>query len=143
MKKKLISQEMLDNVEPIYDKLVAIYILKGKRKLKFVLKTSCHCQIFGVSDGAILLYSDKPIVFKNGKKLSGYVHAIEAEKGENSLWKNEFFRHDFSQKSEPKITYLANNAILIQSEIGKKLWRPFQYSPEDLELEPEYYKSKK
>jgi hypothetical protein len=141
--KKLLSQEMLENCEPIYEKLSSIYILKGKSKSKFVPKSSCHCQVLGLSDGSILLYSEKPIVFKNGKKPTGSVFAIEAVKGENSLWKNEFFRHDFSEKSKPKITYLANNAILIQSEIGKKLWRPFQYSPEDLELEPEYYKSKK
>ncbi len=51
--------------------------------------------------------------------------AIEAEKGQNSLWPKERFRHDFS--SGGKIIGLPNGDLLIKRKKGKKLWKRFQY----------------
>lgn len=67
---------------------------------------------------------DRPI------EIYGDILAIEAIKGNKSLWPNEKFRHDF--KSGSKIYGLPDGSILIKSTNGKKLWKMFDYTEEDL-----------
>lgn len=52
------------------------------------------------------------------------ITAIEAIKGDSSLWPGEHFRHDFD--SEAKVLGLKDGSILIISTKGKKLWKNFK-----------------
>lgn len=51
--------------------------------------------------------------------------AIEAEKGKDSLWPRERFRHDFT--SGAKVIGEADGSLRVVPEKGKKLWRRFRY----------------
>ncbi len=54
--------------------------------------------------------------------------AIEAQKGKNSNWPNEFFRHDFSKdKTAARVYGLPDGSLLIKSTKGKRLWKKFKY----------------
>ena len=71
---------------------------------------------------------------KNPPRSSGTViydriTAIEATKGKKSLWPEEDFRHDF--KDGGQVVGLPNGDLLIKKTKGKKLWKNFEYGPED------------
>ena len=52
--------------------------------------------------------------------------AIEAQKGKNSLWPNEPFRHNFEkQKGKAAVYGLPDGSLLITGT--KKLWKEFNY----------------
>ena len=55
--------------------------------------------------------------------------AIEARKGEGSLFPNESFRHDFGKGA--RVFGLKDGSILIKSDKGKRLWNNFEYEEED------------
>jgi hypothetical protein len=54
--------------------------------------------------------------------------AIEAAKGEDSIFPNEQFRHEF-QKGV-RIFGLKDGSILLRSDTGKRLWKEFEYDIE-------------
>jgi len=69
-------------------------------------------------------------VVEHLKELSVVIYnnivAIEAEKGTDSLWPEELFRHDFEKnKGDAKIYGLADGSLLITG--NKKLWKVFDY----------------
>jgi len=65
-----------------------------------------------------------------GTEIYSNITAIEATKGNNSLWPKEPFRHDF--KMGGKILGLPNGDLLIKKgKDGKKLWKFFDYGPND------------
>lgn len=133
------TEDLWEGAERIYGRLLCLETLKDKKIIRYEPTSSCHIEIWGLSDGSILLISENKVSWKGNKKPSGNVHAIEAQKGEDSLWPDEPFRHDFKSKSKPKLVPIANNVIRIISSNGKKLWKPFEYSQEDVNAEPEYY----
>ncbi len=52
--------------------------------------------------------------------------AIEAEKGDDSLWPQELFRHDFKKsKGQAYVLGLPDGSLLITGD--KKLWEMFDY----------------
>lgn len=59
--------------------------------------------------------------------------SIEAQKGKKSLWPNQNFRHKFSKKSKAAIYGLKDGSILIKSQVGKPLWKVFDYSSDDID----------
>lgn len=68
------------------------------------------------------LPSKNPVV--KGTKIYDKIQAIEAQKGEDSLWPSENFRHDFKDGGE--IFGLENGDLLIKKK-KKKLWKNFDY----------------
>ncbi len=52
---------------------------------------------------------------------------IKAQKGEDSLWPGELFKHTFDKKSKAAIYGLPNGDILIRSQVGKRLHKKFRY----------------
>ncbi|MBT9168124.1 MAG: hypothetical protein DDT19_01469 [Syntrophomonadaceae bacterium] len=63
---------------------------------------------------------------KNMVKIYDNILSIEAEKGKDSLWPNDKFRHDFkSSKGKAKIYGLSDGSLLIKG--NKKLWGNFNY----------------
>lgn len=65
------------------------------------------------------------------KRIYGRILAIEAVKGTDSLWPMEKFRHDFTAK-DAEIHGNPDGSITIRSRSGKKLWRQFDYTEEDV-----------
>lgn len=53
------------------------------------------------------------------------ITAIEAEKGQDSLWPGEAFRHDFTKGAQ--VLGLPGGDVLIRSKKRKRLWRKFDY----------------
>jgi hypothetical protein len=66
------------------------------------------------------------------------IDAIEATKGNNSLWPQGAFKHKFSKKSKAVVLGLPNGSILIKSLNGKRLWGTFQYDDEVDGIDNEY-----
>ncbi len=62
----------------------------------------------------------------NETEIYGDILAIEAKKGQGSLWPNELFRHDFKGKGS-KIYGLRDGSLLIKPKKGKRLWKNFNY----------------
>lgn len=61
------------------------------------------------------------------------VIAIQAQKSKKSLWPKERFEHSFQKdKTSASIYGLPNGDLLIHSKKGKRLWKKFQYKPEDI-----------
>lgn len=58
------------------------------------------------------------------------IEAIEAQKGHNSLWPKEHFKHDFKKGSKAIILGLPDGSLLIKSLNGKRLWKSFRYDDE-------------
>ena len=58
-------------------------------------------------------------------KIYDNVLAIEAQKGKDSLWPKELFKHKF--KSGSHIYGLEDGSILIKSSKGKRLWKNIDY----------------
>ena len=69
---------------------------------------------------------------KRGVKIYDTILAIEARKGEDSLWPGEDFRHDFSPKTKAEIIGNPDGSLTIRSKVGKRLWKKFNYSEEDI-----------
>ena len=63
-----------------------------------------------------------PVV--RGTKIYDKIQAIDAQKGEDSLWPKENFRHDF--KGGGEIWGLENGDLLIKKK-KKRLWKNFDY----------------
>ena len=62
-----------------------------------------------------------------GEVIYDNILSIEAEKGSDSLWPRERFRHDFKKGSQ--VIGLPNGDILVKSKgAKKKLWREFEYA---------------
>lgn len=53
------------------------------------------------------------------------IEAIDAEKGDDSLWPKEKFRHEFKRGTQ--VLGMKDGSILIKSKKGKKLWKEFDY----------------
>ncbi|HDK42883.1 MAG TPA: hypothetical protein ENG87_05870 [Candidatus Pacearchaeota archaeon] len=67
----------------------------------------------------------------NPVKIYDDILSIEAVKGNNSLWSNENFRHDFrDEKGKAAVYGLPDGSILIKGK--KKLWKNFDYDKEDI-----------
>ena len=62
-----------------------------------------------------------------GTEVYETIIAIEAQKGENSLWSKEFFRHDFKGSSAASVYGLPDGSLLIKSKAGKRLWKNCKY----------------
>lgn len=61
-----------------------------------------------------------------GHEIYGNILAIEAVKGDSSLWPGEEFRHDFKSKNgRARIYGLRDGSILIKG--NKRLWKRFMY----------------
>lgn len=75
--------------------------------------------------------SSKKRLAKNpGKLVKIYdkICAIEAQKGKDSLFPNEYFRHDFKKdRTHGEIYGLPDGSLLIKSKKGKRLWKIFKY----------------
>ena len=68
---------------------------------------------------------------KGAVKIYDDILAIEAKKGNNSLWPREKFRHDFkSKKGKAAIYGMPDGSLMISS--SKKLWKNFDYAKEDV-----------
>lgn len=67
-----------------------------------------------------------PIIPKDAIKIYDNIEAIEAVKGQDSLWPFEAFRHDFKPGSE--VYGLPDGSILIINKSGKKLHNVFKYN---------------
>ena len=64
-------------------------------------------------------------VRKNPERIYENALAIEAEKGKDSLWPGEKFRHDF--KKGAIIEGMPDGSIRIKHRKGKRLWKKFDY----------------
>lgn len=64
---------------------------------------------------------------KGAVEIYGNILAIEAIKGDGSLWPKEKFRHDFKSSSKAKVYGLPDGSILIKSNAKKRLWKKFAY----------------
>lgn len=64
---------------------------------------------------------DNPV---EGTKIYDKIQAIEAQKGKDSLWPKENFRHDFKEGGE--IIGLPNGDLLVKKN-KKRLWKHFNY----------------
>lgn len=67
---------------------------------------------------------------KSAQEIYGRILAIEAQKGNMSLWPKQVFRHDF-KKSGTKIIGLPDGSLLIKGP--HRLWKNFTYSKADVE----------
>ena len=66
-------------------------------------------------------------------EIYGKIISIEAQKGKDSLWPNEFFRHDFKKnKTSAKIFGMPDGSLRIVSTKGKRLWKNFSYGKDDI-----------
>ena len=67
-------------------------------------------------------------ILEDATEIYDEIHAIEARKGDNSLWPQEDFRHEFKGKGTKGMIYgLSDGSIFIKSAKGKKLWKKFTY----------------
>ena len=62
-----------------------------------------------------------------GEKIYDTVLAIEARKGEESLWPGENFRHEFKVGSGAEVIGNPDGSLTIRSRVGKRLWKKFNY----------------
>lgn len=53
--------------------------------------------------------------------------AIEAQKGKDSNFPGEHFRHDFKRDTAAQVIGLEDGSLLIKSTKGKRLWKEFDY----------------
>jgi len=60
----------------------------------------------------------KTVIYEN-------IEEIRAEKGKNSLWPKDKFKHRFKRGAQ--VFGLDNGDLLIKSKNGKKLWKKFNY----------------
>lgn len=60
-----------------------------------------------------------------GKIIYEHIEEIRAEKGTNSLWPKEKFKHKF--KRGARVIGLPNGDLLVKSTEGKRLWNNFDY----------------
>jgi hypothetical protein len=91
------------------------------------LSQGSHVQIWGLKNGDVLLHSVSGSKLVIPKGVTLFCTEIRAEKGTNSLWPGEHFKHPFSIRSKPEIKSLPNGDILIRSQVGKRLHKKFRY----------------
>ena len=70
-------------------------------------------------------------------KIYDQLEAIEARKGDESLWPNEPFRHNFKGKTAAEVWGNPDGSLTIRSKTGKRLWKNFKYDPKVDGLEHE------
>ncbi len=64
-------------------------------------------------------------------KIYDDILAIEAKKGQESLWPEENFRHDFkAKKGKAAIFGMPDGSLLVKGQ--KRLWKKFKYGKEDI-----------
>lgn len=69
---------------------------------------------------------NKPNPPRGAVRIYDNILAIEAVKGDDSLWPRELFRHDFKAKKGKAAIYgLPDGSILIKG--NKRLWKRFNY----------------
>lgn len=85
------------------------------------------CQIYGLANGSILIRSKSGAVFSGKARLLGFCKEVKAQKGEESLWPGELFKHSFKKGSKAGVYLKANGDVIIKSLVGKRLWKTFNY----------------
>jgi hypothetical protein len=66
-------------------------------------------------------------LMEGGTEVYETILAIEAKKGKDSLWPEEYFRHDFKGSSAASVFGLPDGSLLIKSKAGKRLWKNCKY----------------
>lgn len=68
---------------------------------------------------------------KGAVKIYDKIYAIEAQKGGDSNFPKEDFRHDFTKK-DSEILGMPDGSLVIKSRSGKRLWKNFNYTKKDI-----------
>lgn len=74
-------------------------------------------------------------VWNNPKKeVRLYSNAIEikARKGADSLWPDEYFKHDFKESNDVEVYGMPDGTLKLKSAKGKPLWKWFEYDDRDI-----------
>ena len=72
----------------------------------------------------------KPAVPKEAVRLYSNIVEIKAKKGDDSLWPDEYFKHEFKESSKAEVYGLKDGSLLIVGH--KPLWKWFEYGDNDI-----------
>lgn len=114
--------------KPAWERMPGIYtskILATKQiaKYKRMGKYQKDRSEFYIDFDWVPLKSNAP---RGAVRIYDNILSIEAEKGNDSLWPGELFRHDFKAKKGKAAIYgLPDGSILIKG--NKRLWKRFNY----------------